>query len=430
MRYDPIPQKLFAERRHQFAKEMAAGSIAIFFSNDHMPRSGDQFFPYRQDRTIFSMTGIEQPETILILNPEAKKKSEREILLILPTDPEHEIWNGKRHTAKEASAISGISSIRKTQDWKKILASLRSTSSSIYVNHAPAGNQHDVIKSQNDRWAVKLFESFPQFSFHPAGPILRKMAMIKHPVEIDLMKKAISVTHKAFSRVLKNMKPGLMEFEIEAELTYELTRHGCRHAFEPIIASGASASTLHYISNDKKILPGTLVLIDFGAEYANIASDMTRTIPASGRFNKEQRQVYESVLHVLTEVTNLLRPGNTLKKLNLEAGKLIESELIKLKILSRREIRRQDTEKPLWKKYFMHGVSHHLGYDVHDIAERDAPLRPGMVLTCEPGIYLPERGLGIRLENDVLVTKKAPVNLMSDIPVDPDEIESLMNFKT
>ena len=226
------------------------------------------------------------------------------------------------------------------------------------------------------------------------------------------------------------MKPGLMEFEIEAELTYELTRHGCRHAFEPIIASGASASTLHYISNDKKILPGTLVLIDFGAEYANIASDMTRTIPASGRFNKEQRQVYESVLHVLTEVTNLMRPGNTLKKLNQEAGKLIESELIKLKILSRREIRRQDAEKPLWKKYFMHGVSHHLGYDVHDIAERDAPLRPGMVLTCEPGIYLPERGLGIRLENDVLVTKKAPVNLMSDIPVDPDEIESLMNFKT
>lgn len=429
MRYSPIPSDLFTDRRNQFAKKMKRHSIAVFYSNDQMRRSGDQFYPYRQDSALFSLTGIDQEGTILILHPDAKKKFNREILFILSEDREHAVWNGDRLSTSEAGKISGISHIMSLEKWDKMAPEIFSHVHSIYINTPDREKMPGHVQTQNERNAAGLMKTFPHYSFHQSQPILQKMAMIKHPLEVDLVKNAIDITGKAFDRVLHTVQPGIKEYEVEAELTFILTKYGCRHAFEPIIASGKSACTLHYITNDQMIKPGTLILIDFGAEYANMASDMTRTIPASGTFSLEQKKIYRSVLHVLDEVTNFMRPGITLKEINIEAAKLIESELVKLKIISRSEIKRQNHKSPLWKKYFMHGVSHHLGYDVHDISDREAPLRPGMILTCEPGIYLPDMNLGIRLENDLLITRTGARNLMSSIPIDPDEIESIMQSK-
>jgi Xaa-Pro aminopeptidase len=407
MRYDPIPSALFSDRRRDFAKKMARGSIAIFWSNDAMPRNGDQFFPFRQDSVLFALSGLDQPGTILVLYPDAQKASEREIALLLAHDPEHTVWHGERYDAKQARMISGIPTIRTLDQWDQIMPRLIRSASSIYINPRQ--------------------QEYPHHTFVNASPILTKMMMVKHPQELSLMKKAIQVTGLAFDHLLRQARPGMKEYEMEAELTYILSKHGCNHAFEPIVASGASACTLHYVRNDRVIGRDDLVLLDFGAEYAYMASDMTRTIPASGRFTKRQRAIYLSALNVLQEVTAMMRPGVTLAELNREAGKLIEQELVNLKVITKRDIRRQDPKAPLYRKYFMHGIGHHLGYDVHDLSERAAPLKSGMVLTCEPGLYIREEGIGIRLENDILITRGKPRNMMEHIPIDPAEIEEIMS---
>ncbi len=430
MRYEKIPSVLFTERRAEFAKKMEPDSIAIFFSNDEMPRTGDQFYPYRQDSALFALTGIDQPGTILILYPDAKKKTNREIIFILPSDPLHAIWNGDRLTLPDARQISGISSVKFSNDWDTITPELFHAADSIYVNSREQDKFHSPVMTQNDRKAIELKQLYPIHSFHRAQPILRQMMMIKHPAEINLIRKAVDVTAEAFRHALHHCKPGMKEFELEAVLTYIFTKHGCRHAFEPIIASGKSACTLHYIQNDNVIREGSLVLMDFGAEYGCMTSDISRTIPASGAFSKEQKNIYNAVLRVLKHMMSWMTTGVKLSELNKEAGKLIEQELVKLKLITRADIRKQDIRSPLWKKYFMHGIGHHLGYDVHDIAEKDSPLKAGMVLTCEPGLYVPELGIGIRLENDVLITRKGPVNLMASIPIEAEEIENLMQAKT
>ncbi len=429
MRYPSIPSKLFAEKRKKIAKKMISGSMAIFFSNESMFRNGDQSFPFRQDSRLFSLSGLDQQGTILVLIRGAKNKLYQEMAFILPQDPLHSTWNGDRLTSKQAREISGISDIRMIDQLDKTMSTLIPTVSAIYLNtHKPDRSESEVI-STNDRKAAELRQLYPHLHFISSESILREISMIKLPGEIDLMKNAVQTTGMAFNRVLHTIKPGMKEYEVEAELTYILTRQGCYHAFEPIVASGKSACTLHYIRNDRTIKKDELVLIDFGAEYACMASDMTRTIPASGRFSKRQRAVYSSVLKILYEVTSMMRPGIKLEQLNSEAGKLIEHELIKLKILSPADLRKQDPKSPHWKKYFMHGVSHHLGYDVHDLSDKSTPLNAGMVLTCEPGIYLPGEKLGIRLENDILITKSNPKNLMESIPIDPDEIESIMQTR-
>ena len=430
MRYSTIPSKLFADRRKEFAKKMEPGSIAIFYSNDQVPRSGDQFYPYRQNSALFSLSGIDQEGTILVIYPKSKKKAFKEILFVLAHDPKHSIWNGDRLSQKQVSKISGIDTIIPIDKSESLIQDLIKRANSVYINSNEEGNSGIGHSSLAERKSSELKKLSPSHNILSSQSILRQTAMVKHPVEIELLKKAIQVTGLAFDRVLRNVHPGMREFEVEAELSYVLGQNGCRHAFEPIVASGKSACTLHYISNDKKIQPGTLILIDFGAEYANMASDMTRTIPVSGRFTKEQKKIYNAVLFVLQEVTQMMQPGMSVKELNAEAGKLIESELIKLKVLSKGAVKKQDIKSPLWQKYFMHGVSHHLGYDVHDLADRDVNFREGMVLTCEPGIYLPDLKTGIRLENDILITGKGPQNLMASIPIEPDEIESIMQSKT
>ncbi|MEO6130988.1 MAG: aminopeptidase P family protein [Saprospiraceae bacterium] len=426
MRYDLIPSRLFIDRRKAFTKKMKPDSIAIFYSNEAMHRSGDQTFPFRQDSALFSLSGLNQPGSILVLYPHARSASLKEVAFILPSDPEHAIWNGERLDVKEAKKISGISKIRTVDEWDKIISQLLLTANPVYLNGPKQDRSQIEEVSQNNKRAAEVTKKFPSKSFLSANTIYQQISMIKHPLEIDLMKHAVGITGLAFERVLKSIRPGMKEYEVEAELSYVFVKNGCRHAFEPIVASDKSACILHYIRNDQIIKPDSMVLLDFGAEYAYMASDMTRTVPAAGRFSKRQRQVYSSVLNVLHEVTAMMRPGIKIDQLNKEAGKLIEAELLRLKLITRSEIRRQSKEAPLWKKYFMHGVSHHLGYDVHDISDRSAPLKAGMVLTCEPGIYIPQEKIGIRLENDILITKKDPENLMASIPIEPDEIESIM----
>jgi Xaa-Pro aminopeptidase len=406
---------------------MIRGSIAILCSNDAMPRNGDQFFPFRQDSALFALSGLDQPGTILVLFPDAPKSTEREIALLLAHDPEHTIWHGERYDVRQAREVSGISTIRTLDQWDRIIPRLIKSASAIYINPRQQERFESEVPSHNDRMAELLRKQYPQHTFLNAHPILTQMLMVKHPVELSLMKKAVDVTGLAFQNVLSKIRPGMREYEAEAELTYILSKHGCNHAFEPIVASGASACTLHYVRNDRVIGHDDLVLLDFGAEYGYMASDMTRTIPASGRFTKRQKAIYTSVLNVLQQVTEMMRPGIKLAELNKEAGKLIEGELVSLRIVSRLDIRRQDPKAPLYRKYFMHGIGHHLGYDVHDLSDRTTPLKAGMVITCEPGLYIREEGIGIRLENDILITRGKPKNLMEHIPIDPSEIEEIMN---
>jgi len=406
---------------------MKKNSIAIFFSNDAMPRSGDQTFPFRQDPDLFALSGLDQPGSALVLNPGDHDPMMRAIAFILSPDPLHTIWNGKRYSKAEAKKASGINMIYTNDQWSKIATPLFESAQVIYLNASLQENPMLKPVNQNERRAFELQKDWPKKNFLSSKPLLQILLMTKHPIEIELMKKAIEVTGKAFGQVLKAVRPGLKEYEVEAKLTHEIIRAGCQHAFEPIVASGKSACTLHYVRNDARLIAGSLVLLDFGAEYAGMASDMSRTIPVSGRFNNRQKDIYIAVLDVLRESTDLMRPGITLAQLNKETGKMIDAALIRLKLITKHDLRHQDPSHPIRKKYFMHGVSHHLGWDVHDKHEPGAMFSPGMILTCEPGLYIAEEKTGIRLENDILITRGNPTNLMKHIPIEPDEIEDLMN---
>jgi len=427
MRYAPISSALFSSRRIGFAKMMKKNSIAIFFSNDEMPRNGDQVFPFRQHADLFALSGLDQPGTSLVLNPGASDPRMQTLAFILSPDPHHTVWNGKRYSKSEVKQVSGIDTIYTLDQWDRVMKPLFESSRIIYLDTLFQSNPLHQVVNQNERRAFDLQNEWPGKNFISAKTILQKLVMIKHPVEIDLMKKAIEVTGNAFREVLQLVKPGMKEYEVEAELTRIIIGSGCQHAFEPIVASGKSACTLHYVRNDARIKPGSLILVDFGAEYAYMASDMTRTIPASGRFTPRQKAIYQAVLHILNEVTQLMRPGITLAELNVETGKMMDAALVRLKLLTKHDIRRQDPAHPLRRKYFMHGISHHLGWNVHDQYEKGAAFKSGMVLTCEPGLYISEEKTGIRLENDILITRGQPVNLMQNIPIDPYEIEDIMN---
>ncbi len=425
MRYAPVPPSLFIDRRRQFARQMLRDSVAIFYSNDLMPRTADQHYPFRQDSDLFALSGLDQPGTILVVFPSDKAYGAEAWAFILPNERRHVIWNGRRYTRPEAARLSGITTIFHTTQWDQRMAPVFRTITTVYVN-TPLVQPADRVMHLNERMSVSLRATYPHLVFENAQAILRRMMMIKHPLEIDLMKKAIAVTGQVFDRVLDMIRPGLKEYEVEAAMTQVMVQQGCQHAFEPIVASGSSACVLHYTRNDGTLRAGQLVLLDFGAEYACMASDVSRTIPVSGRFTDRQRALYRAVHRILQGTTELMRPGISLAELNRETGKMVDDELVRLSLLTKHQLRRQDKAHPLRHKFFMHGVSHHLGYDVHDKYERDAPLRAGMILTCEPGLYIAAEKTGIRLENDIQITRGAPKNLTAHIPVDPEEIEGLM----
>jgi len=427
MRYQPIDPKLFIDNRTKLKDKLKPNSIAIFYANDEMPRNGDLAYKFRQNSDLFYLTGIDQEETMLIIFPDSPIAKYREVLFVKRTDEQIAIWEGEKYTQEQASETSGIETVLWNEHFEKIRNMLINYADTIYLNLNENDRAQTEVPNQDLRAARDIQESFPLHNYERLGPVMSSLRSIKSQLEIDQMQKAVSITDKAFRTVLDHIKPGLMEYEIEALISYEFTRHGANgFAYEPIVASGQNACVLHYTKNDKQCRDGDLVLMDFGAEYANYAADITRTIPVNGCYTKRQKEVYNAVLKVMKEAMQMLTPGTILSEYNQEVGKLVEKELVQLGILSQKDIDKQDPDNPLFRKYFMHGTSHFIGLDTHDIGNRYEPIQAGMAFTVEPGIYLRDEKIGVRIENDVIVTDNGVQDLAKDIPVEAEEIEELM----
>lgn len=430
MRYDAIPSGLFIKNRKNFTKAMKKNSIAIFISNEIVTKSADASYKWRQNPDLFYLSGIDQEETCLMLFPDAPEARFREVLFVRRTDEETMWWEGKKLSMEEAKAVSGIQTIVWKENFNQILGMQLHYADTVYLNT----NEHDRSLSMSETAEIKfardLQQKFPLHHYERSSTIMHQLRMSKSKEEIALLSKAIDITHKGFIRALKFIKPGVWEFEIEAELTHEYMIHRATgHAYSPIIATGENACVLHYITNACRCKDGELVLMDCAAEYANYNADLTRTVPVNGKFTKRQKQVYDAVLRVHREARDMMRSGVILNELNAEIGKLMESELVGLKLLSKSDIKTQSASNPLFKKYFPHGTAHFLGLDVHDVGNRFAKLKAGAVLTCEPGIYIREEKLGIRIENNILLTSGKPQDLMANIPIETEEIEEIMNSK-
>ncbi len=422
MRYKAIPNTLFAKNRKKVLSELSTDSIAIVHSNDQMPRNGDLFFPFRQNSDLFYLTGIEQEKTIILLVKE-EDKDLQSILFILKPNPKLEIWEGKKLTKDEASNISGISSVYYTDEFDKIFSKYAAKHENIYLNKNENPRFESNIKSRDDRFRRIVKNGYSKKNIESLSPILTNCRLIKEPEEIELIKKACEITTGAFNELLPQVKAGMNEYEIEAILTHYFISHGANgHAYEPIIAAGKNACYLHYIKNNDTLKEGEILFMDFGAEYANYASDCSRAIPISSEFTKRQETVYNSVLRVFERTKEHIKTGVTISEYHAHACKYMEEELLELGLISTSDIKNQNPKNPAYFKYFMHGVSHFLGIDTHDVGEKYTPLEPGMIVTCEPGIYIPEENLGIRLENDILVTQTGNEDLLSDLPLSADAV--------
>jgi len=428
MKYLPVNERLFTNNIKIFFSRIKSNSIAIFSSNDEFPRSGDQTFPFKQNVDFFYLTGIDQEQSILLLYPDCPNLLYREVLFLRQTSEHIAVWEGHKYTKEEAKQTSGIQSVFWLSEFDAILHSIINYADNIYINTNENDRFSFSVPYRDLRLLNDLRVKYPLHNYERSAPILRDLRVIKSDIEVELTKKACAITRDAFIRTLKFVKPGVTEYEIEAEVTHEFLRQRATgHGYSPIIASGKNAIVLHYIENNQVCNDGDVILFDFGAEYANYNADMSRSIPVNGRFTKRQRDVYNSVLHVMKEATKLIVAGTVWNDYHDEVGKIMTGELISLGLLDKHDVAKQDPKMPLYKKYFMHGTSHHLGLDVHDFASRYKPFEVGNILTCEPGIYIPEEGLGIRLENNILITEGGNIDLMADIPVEGDEIEEIMN---
>ena len=428
MKYPPIDQNLFIKNRRNFAKHLSPKALAVFNANDIMPSNADGTMPFKQNTDLFYLSGIDQEESILLVFPEAKEEKFREVLFIKKTSELIAIWEGHKYTKEEAMATSGITTVLWLSQFEQTFNALMTQAECVYLN----SNEHlraiTTVETRDGRFIKWCREKYPLHPLKRLAPIMHNLRAIKHPLEIDLIQQACDITEKGFRRVLKFVKPGVTEYEIEAEYIHEFIRNQANgFGYEPIIASGPSACVLHYVENNKKCKDGEVLLMDVGANYANYNADMTRSIPVNGRFTKRQKDVYNAVLKVMRGAMELLVPGNAIPTYHQEVGKLMESELLALGLIDKTDITNQDPANPAFKKYFMHGTSHHLGLDVHDYGDMQRPFESGMVFTVEPGIYIREEELGIRLENDVVITDDGLIDLMGKIPLDPEEIEDLMN---
>ena len=427
MKYTRLPSAVFTKHRQRFMAKLKPNSIAVFNANDIYPISADSTLPFEQHRDLFYLTGIDQEETILILCPDAKDPKHREMVFVRETNAHIAVWEGHKLTKSEAAAVTGIDHVQWTTDFEASFLELAKQAENIYINTNEHYRAKVETQTREDRFIEWCKQQFPKKNYEKSNFILQGLRGVKDPEEIAHIQQACDITEKGFRRILGFVKPGVWEFEIEAEFSHEfLSNRSKGFAYTPIIASGANSNVLHYIENSQQCKAGELILMDVGAEYGNYASDMTRTIPVSGRFTSRQRAVYEAVLKVKDEATKLLIPGVLWKDYHVEVGKLMSSALVDLGLLAKKEVS-DNTEA--YKKYFIHGTSHHLGLDTHDYGLLDEPMETNMVFTVEPGIYIPDEGFGIRLEDDVVVQATgAPVNLMTNIPIDPDEIEALMNL--
>jgi Xaa-Pro aminopeptidase len=428
MRYQPFPSDLFVNNRAKLVAELPPKSIALISSNDIMPTNADGSMGFKQQTDLFYLSGLDQEETLILIYPDAPEKHLREIAFVRETSELIAIWEGHKYTKEEASSISGITNIQWTSNFEAILKTLVYSAETIFMIDNEHMRNSSSVETQNARLVKEIKAKYPLHKFDRLAPILNTLRMKKEKAEIQALQQAIDITESGFRRILSFTKPGVWENEIEAEFIHEfIKRRSGGFAYTPIIASGANACVLHYIENERICQDGDLILLDVGASYGNYNADMTRTIPVNGKFTPRQRQVYLAVQAVLNFATDLMRPGIYWVDYQKQVEKFMEGELINLGLFSQQDVDNQDPNNPLFKKYFMHGVAHHLGLDVHDVWDKYKPFESGMVLTCEPGIYIREEGIGIRLENNLLITEGAPINLMANIPIDIDEIESLMS---
>jgi Xaa-Pro aminopeptidase len=427
MKYTAIPSDLFVENRQRYKNKLKSNSVAVFHSNEQMPLNGDAIYPFRQNSDFFYLTGIDQEKSILILAPDCPNADYREVLFVVETNEHLATWEGHKYTKPEATAASGIRKVMWVESFESVLNYVLCHAENVYLNLNENDRSSWTVPYKDLRFANELKSKFPLHSYHRSGPIMAELRSIKSSIEVDMLRKAISITDSAFRRVMNFVKPGVMEYEVEAEIIHEFIRNRATgHAYEPIIASGGSACVLHYIENNKPCKDGDILLMDFGANYANYNADLTRCIPVSGKFTQRQKDVYNSVLRVHKQIKDLMVPGKCLDDLRKAAGLMIQEELLGLGLLSQDEVKHASPERPAYFKYYPHGIGHFLGLDVHDIGDRFAPIQPGMVFTCEPGIYIQEENLGIRIENNILVTLGKPVDLMEQIPIEAEHIEEIM----
>ncbi len=429
MKYDRIDKSLYIANRQNFTAQMAANTLAVFNSNDIYPVSADSTLPFAQHRDILYLSGVDQEESILVLFPNASNPAHREVLFLKETSELIAIWEGEKLTKQTAFETSGIQTVYWLQQFPTIFKQLMAEVQGIYLNTNEHLRANTEVETREDRFIKQVKQDYPAHQVHKAAPIMHKIRSIKHQIELDLMQQACNITEAGVRRLLGFIKPGVWEYEIEAELAHEFLRKRSKgFAYTPIVASGKNACVLHYIENNQQCQDGDLILLDVGAEYANYSSDLTRCIPVNGRFTPRQKAVYNAVLHVKNEATKLLVPGTIMAEYHKQVGLLMEEQLVNLGLISMDHIKNQDPAWPAYKKYFMHGTSHFLGLDTHDVGLWHEPIAANMVFTVEPGIYIPAEGLGIRLEDDVVVQASgAPFNLMGNIPIEAEEIEALMN---
>lgn len=428
MKYNPLPQSLYTKNRKKLADKLPAKSVVVFHANDIMPTNADGTMRFRQNNDLFYLTGIDQEETILVICPDFPDPNMREILFLRETNEHIAIWEGHKYTKEEALAVSGIQNIQWVANFDQVFNTLIALSQHVLLN----SNEHlraDIqVESRDARFIKKCKERYPLHHYHRVAPLMHQLRAVKEQEEIEQMQIACDITEKGFRRILSFVKPGVTEYEIEAEFIHEFIRNRSKgFAYEPIIASGPNACVLHYIENKEVCKDGDLILFDVGAEYGNYNADMSRTIPVNGKFTKRQRQVYDAVLRVQRGAMDILRPSVNIQDYHREVGLMMQSELLGLGLLDQTDIKNQDPKWPAYKKYFMHGTSHHLGLDVHDVGTMHDPITPGMVFTVEPGIYIQEEGMGIRLENNIVILEDGYFDLMRNIPIEAEEIEALMN---
>ncbi|UGU17725.1 aminopeptidase P family protein [Sinomicrobium kalidii] len=429
MRYDPIDSNLFIKNRAKFTARMKPKSIAVFNSNDIYPVGADSTLPFQQSRDLFYLSGVDQEESILVLFPDAIDPKHREILFVRETNEHIAIWEGAKLTKEKAFEVSGIKTVYWLKDFDKVFFDVMTEAETVYFNTNEHYRQAVETQTREARFIEWCKEKFPAHKWERSNPILQKIRGVKEPQEITLLQRACTITEKGFKRVLGFVKPGVWEYEIEAEYMHEFLRNRSRgFSYTPIVGSGFNACVLHYIENNQQCKDGDMLLMDAGAEYANYSSDMTRTIPVNGRFTPRQKEVYNAVLRVKNEATKMLVPGTLWAEYHKEVGKIMTSELLGLGLLDKADVQNEDPDWPAYKKYFMHGTSHHIGLDTHDYGALKTPMQADMVFTVEPGIYIPGEKMGIRLEDDLVIQEQgAPVNLMKNIPIEVEEIEEYMN---
>ncbi|MCE2994682.1 MAG: aminopeptidase P N-terminal domain-containing protein [Cyclobacteriaceae bacterium] len=432
MRYKKIDTQLFVDNRKKLTKALKPQSLALFNSNDLMPTNADGHLPFRQNNDLFYLSGVDQENSILVICPDFPDKKYREVLFLQETNEQIATWEGHKLTKEEARELSGVQTIVWTSEFGRLFHHMMTMGGveNVYLNTNEHYRSEIKVETRDARFIEWCKKNYPLHEYQRVAPLMAQLRSVKSNEEIDLMQQACNITESAFRRVLKFVKPGVKEYEIEAEYSHEFLRNGSRgFAYTPIIASGANSCVLHYIENDKVCKDGDILLLDVGAEYANYNADLTRSIPLNGRYSKRQREVYDAVLRVMRAANKMLRPGVVYFDYHKEIQKLIESELIGLRLISKTDVKNQPKEKPAFQKYFMHGTSHMLGLDVHDVGNMHAKVREGQVWTIEPGIYIKEEGLGIRIENNVVIGTKRNTDLMRNVPIEADEIETLMNQK-